>query len=120
MRSKNAVDQNFEHFDVDDQEANVHKKVQNGRPRAVEHLFLPEGDEQSIAPAFAGIIGNILVVAQVYVLGYLADLPDKKADGNNSNEQENDMTNHGLFGCGSTIGSGKVAKLKKKRPENNF
>jgi len=23
------------------------------------------------------------------------------------------MTNHGLFGCGSTIGSGKVAKLRR-------
>ena len=56
--TQQAIEHNFEHFDVDDDEPRINNEVHNGHRQVFEHLFLPKSQQQQVAPPGSGIGGN--------------------------------------------------------------
>ena len=51
MRAEASINEHFEHFNINEDESNVNKQVEEGRNGPLEHFFLPERDQRHDLPA---------------------------------------------------------------------
>ena len=52
MGAKYPVQQDLQHFDIDDHESGIDDQVQDRYQRISEHLALPQGQQQDLLPSF--------------------------------------------------------------------
>jgi hypothetical protein len=99
MLAKRAVEDDLEHFDVDDDKACVDHEMQQRDQWISEHFLLTECQKQQIFPAFSAMIPVVFIAPKQNVCSYLSYFTRKYPDGD---RQGNDKQNllevrHGLL-----------------------
>ena len=81
MTSQESVQYNLEYFQVDDDEAGIDNKMEQGHQGVPEHFFLTESKQEYIAPALSLPVAEIFFLAQQNITAYLPDMAGKQPYG---------------------------------------
>jgi hypothetical protein len=86
-----TIQDNFKHFNVDDDEACIDKEVHHRHKWVSKHFLLTECEQQYIFPSFTSMITVIFLVPQQDVPPDFSSVSCKKQNGANHEQDEYDL-----------------------------
>jgi hypothetical protein len=89
--AKNAIDNDFQHFDIDNYKTDVDKNVHDTRQWAAYHFGLAERYPGHHGETLTFAIGAVHIAAQENVSPYFFDLKGKEARSGNEDYNENNV-----------------------------
>ena len=80
MSPEQTVYQDFDDFNVDNNEADIDDQVEKGRRKALKHLLLAKRDQQRFVKTLVDVATHIPVAPDQNVGSNLPDLPREQAE----------------------------------------
>ncbi len=98
MCAEYAIENDLKYFEIDNNETNVDKNMQQGNHRPLEHLLLTKRKQHNILPSFTFPIAEIFILTQTDIPHDLPNLFREKPDSEDCYENEETLLDvaHGI------------------------
>src|SRR5690554_3834270 len=94
MGTKQTIYHNLQHFNIDNDEAQINKKVQQSRKWPFKHFFLPKGNQQHCFPTESRLVISAFSPPQSYIADDFPCIVSGKSNRRQQQYSKNDLRYH--------------------------